>query len=48
MHWIDAVVEGNLGPGVDYDVTREPALRGELAYEFDDWRSDDLFRPRER
>ena len=42
MHWIDAAVEGNLGPGVDYDVTREPTLRGELAYEFDDWRGDDL------
>jgi|GEM_PF-1452040 len=28
--------------GVDDDITRDPQLLGELAYEFDDWRGDDL------
>ena len=42
MYWLDPAVDGSLGPGVDYDVTRDPRLIGELAYEFDDWTGDDI------
>lgn len=42
MYWLDPAVDGGLGPGVDYDVTRDPRLVGELAYEFDDWTGDDI------
>ena len=42
MHWIRPAVDGDLGPGVDYDVTRDPRLVGDLAYEFEDWSGDDV------
>ena len=42
MYWLHPAVEGDLGPGVDYDITRDPQLLGELAYEFDDWGGDDI------
>ena len=42
MYWLHPAVEGDLGPGVDYDITRDPQLVGELAHEFDDWGGDDI------
>ncbi len=42
MHWLRAAVDGDLGDGVDYDITRDPQLIGELAYEFEDWTGDDI------
>ncbi len=42
MYWFEPVVDGGLGEGVDYDVTRDPRLVGELAYEFEDWCGDDI------
>ncbi|MBD7917475.1 hypothetical protein H9657_04170 [Cellulomonas sp. Sa3CUA2] len=42
MYWLGPAVDGGLGPGVDYDVTRDPHLVGELTYEFDDWTGDDI------
>ncbi len=41
-YWLEPAVDGGLGPGVDYDVTREPRLVGMLAYAFDDWSGDDI------
>lgn len=39
---LDAEVAGGLGPGINYNHMREPALIGPLHYEFDGWMGDDI------
>ncbi|MCH1881563.1 hypothetical protein [Agrococcus sp. ARC_14] len=41
-HRFEAEVAGGLGPGIDYNGRRDPALIGPLHYEFAGWLGDDI------
>ena len=42
FHRIEPEVAGGIGPGIDYDSTREPRLQGDLHYEFQGWLGDEI------